>query len=51
MPAQTMPNMVWDDNLQTVAQNWADKCTNQHNDGRTTDYQATGGTAYSYVGT
>jgi hypothetical protein len=45
-PAQSMPNLVWDDNLATVAQNWTNQCTFAHNPNRTTDYASLGGSGY-----
>ena len=49
MPAVTMPDLVWDDDLETVATNYANECKWAHNGDRTTDYSAVGGSGY--VGT
>jgi Cysteine-rich secretory protein family len=38
--AADMTRLVWDSNLATVAQNWANQCVFSHNDGRNTDYAA-----------
>lgn len=46
MPAVTMPDLVWDDDLETVATNYANECKWAHNDDRTPDYSAVGGSGY-----
>jgi uncharacterized protein YkwD len=48
-PAQTMPDLVWDDALATIAENWIKQCKSSdgqlldHNSGRSSTYP-------SYVG-
>ena len=44
--ASNMEAVVWDDKLQLVAQNYANKCVWEHNAERSSDYQAAGGTGY-----
>jgi pathogenesis-related protein 1 len=45
-PAESMPALVWDTTLASVAQNWADQETFGHNANRTSDYAALGGSGY-----
>jgi hypothetical protein len=46
-PATNMTALVWDADLATVAQDWANNCTFAHNANRTTEYQIlTGSTDY-----
>ena len=51
MSAVNMPALTWDPELETVAQEYADRCVYGHNGNRTNDYIANGGTQYTYVGT
>ncbi|HUQ87665.1 MAG TPA: CAP domain-containing protein [Vicinamibacterales bacterium] len=44
--AASMPELVWDPVLAQVAQNYADTHTFSHNDHRTEDYAALGGSGY-----
>lgn len=46
VPAAAMPNVVWNDLLYKVAQNYANKCVFQHNGNRSNEYAALGGKGY-----
>lgn len=45
-PATNMRKLVWDDKLAKVAANYAETCKFKHNNNRTIQYKAIGGTGY-----
>lgn len=50
VPDTPVPDLQWDEKLAQVAESYAKTCPSSHNGDRTSDYQALGGTDYSYVG-